>query len=74
MCWSAESHFILCPFTIQEREPYLCDFIKKNPNLNIDLCSEVDRLVSFKLGMIIETAVLYILVTVWMTLTFIQGL
>ena len=54
---------ILCwSFTIQGREPYL----------NINLNGDIYRPISFKLGVMIEIAKLYILRLVWMTLTFVQ--
>ena len=56
------------PFSIQRREPYLSDFIKKT-TFSIDLYSDIYRLIS----LIVETTKLYISVSVWMTLTFIQG-
>ena len=48
-------------FSIPGREPYLCDFVKKMFN------------VSFKFGLILKCTIVYILVSVLMTLTFIQG-
>ena len=42
-------------------------------SLDIDLYSDIYRLVSFKLSMTIETTQLYIFISVWMTFTFIQG-
>ena len=58
-------------FNTQGKEPYLCDFFKENVNLG--LCSDIYRPIFFKLGTIIETTKFYILISVWMTLTFIQG-
>ena len=52
------------PFIIQGREPCLCDFVKIN--FNIGLYSD-------KRGMMIWTTKLYIVISVWMTLAFIQG-
>ena len=43
-------------------------FLKKG-----GLYSDIYSLISFKLGVMIETTELYILISVWMTLTFIQG-
>ena len=60
-----------CQFSILGRETYLYDFVKKN--FNVGLCSDNKRLVSFKFGMMMETTKLYILISVWMTSTFIQG-
>ena len=42
-------------------------------NVNIGLYSDFDRLICFKLGLMIETTKLYIFILIWMTLTFIQG-
>ena len=52
-----------CPFSIQGREPYLSDFMKKK-NFDIGLYSDI----SFKHGMMIKTTKLYIF-----TFTFIRG-
>ena len=46
-------------------------FLKKN--VNVGLYSDMKRPISFTLGMMIETTNLYIVISVWMTLTFIQG-
>ena len=59
-----------CPFSVQGREPYLQDLKKKI------LCCFVFRHLRtdfFKLGMMIKTTKLYILISVWITLTFIHG-
>ena len=56
-------------FNIQRREPFLCDFFVKKKVLY----SDIFRLISFRCGMMIETFILYILIPVLMTLTFIQG-
>ena len=42
-------------------------------NFDIGLYSDIYRPISFKLGMMIEITKIYICVSVWMTLTFIQG-
>ena len=42
-------------------------------NLNAGLHSDIHRVISFKLGMMMGTSKLYSLMPVWMTLTFIQG-
>ena len=56
--------FILCRlFNIQGSEPYSYDFIKKK-NFFIDF---------LKLTLMIETTKLYIPISTWMTLTFVQG-
>ena len=59
------------PYNILAREPYLYNFINKN--INIVLYSNIYRPISLKLGMMIETTKLYILISVWMALTFVQG-
>ena len=41
--------------------------------LNFGLHSDIHKLIFFKLGMLIETTELYILIPVWMNLIFIQG-
>ena len=63
--------FILsCLFNIQGKEPYLYDFIKKK---RLWLQFRHLQTYSFKLRMMIKTTKLNILISVWMTLTFIQG-
>ena len=57
------------PLNIQEREPDLCDFIKKQQQqqqqtFNIGLHSNILRPISFKFGVIIQTNKLYILILV----------
>ena len=50
-------------------------FGKKKPNpktFSISLYSDIYRPISFKPGLVIETTELYILVLVWMTMTFIH--
>ena len=46
---------------------------QKKSNFNVGLYSDIYRRSSFKLGMIRETTKLYIFISMWMTLTFIQG-
>ena len=60
-----------CPFSIQGGESYLSDFVKKT--FNICFCLDIYRPNFFKLGLMIGTSALYILISVWMILTFIQG-
>ena len=60
------------PFSIQWRVPSLCDFVFKK-HFKIGLYSDIYIPISFKLGMMIRISKLYILVSVWMSLTFIQG-
>ena len=67
--WWTSCSFFSCPFSIQGREVYLCDFVK---NVNIGLHSNISRTISFKLSMMIRTTRLYILMSVWITLIFIQ--
>ena len=61
------------PFSIQGREPNSCDFIEKRKKINVFLYSDIYGSVSFRLGLMIKITKLYILISVWMTLTFIQG-
>ena len=61
-----------CPFVVHGREPYLYYFVWKQ-NLNVGLFSDIWRPIYFKLGMMIRTTKLYMLIPVWITLTFIQG-
>ena len=73
--WNIKFHmtFVIhlsCPIGMEGRK-YFYDFCTKR--INIGLYSNIYRLMSFKLGMIIKTSELYIFVSVWMTLTFIQG-
>ena len=56
--------------SIQWRYPYLNDFIKETLNFGLQLDSP--ELISFKLCIMINTAKLYSLIPVDMTLTFIQ--
>ena len=46
---------------------------KKQKKLNVGVYSDIYRPISFKLFMMIRTINPYILISVWMTLTFIQG-
>ena len=68
-----------CPFTFQKREPCWCEFLKKNKTkttttkTNVGLYSDIYRAISFKLFMRIGNTKLCILISVWMTLIFIQG-
>ena len=59
------------PISVQGSEPYSCDFVNNNNNK----CWHADIywLISFKFSMMIGNTKLYILVTVWMALNFIQG-
>ena len=46
---------------------------KKQNNFNLYLHSDIYRSICFKLCMMVETTKLYILISVWMTLTVIRG-
>ena len=59
-------------FCVQGKEPYFWDFVKKK-SFNIGLYSDIYGQISFKLGIMIETTKLYILISVLVTFTFIQG-
>ena len=59
-CLGDEPHTHLIS-SIQGRELYLCDLVKKNEHFNIGLYSGIYRLISFKLGIMIESTKLYIL-------------
>ena len=61
-----------CPFNVQGRKPYLY-MISFEKNINVRLFSDIYRLISFKLCMMIETTEQYILISVLVALTFIQG-
>ena len=60
-----------CSFNIQGKELYWYDFVKKS--LHVGLYSYIYGPISFKLGVMIMTTKFYVLIAVWMTLTFIQG-
>ena len=71
-CSCDEPHtHLFCPFSIQGREPYLCHFV--NSKKKISLYSDIYKPASFKLGMMIEITKLSVLISVWITLTIIQG-
>ena len=57
--------------SVQGRELYSADFVRYT--LNIDLHSEAYQPISFKLGLMIDTSKLDILIPVYMTLTFNEG-
>ena len=63
-------HILSHLVNIEGREPYLCDFIKKE---QIALYSDICRPISFKLDMMIGTTKLSIFCSVWIILTFFQG-
>ena len=48
----------------------MCDFVK---NKTVGLYSDIYRLISSKLSLMIETATLHILIPVWMILSFVKG-
>ena len=54
-------------------EPYLCDFVRGKEPSNIGLYSDIYRPVSFKLAIMIGTTKFFMLISVWIKLTFIQG-
>ena len=56
---------------IQGKESYLCEFL---PKTHIGLYLDIYGLIFFfDLGLMIETTKFYILIPVWITLTFNQG-
>ena len=59
------------PVNVHGGESYLCDLVKNTCSADMDL--DIYRQISFKLGVMIETNELYILIPKWMTLIFIQG-
>ena len=63
---------LICPFSIQGREHHVYDFTE-GKIFNVCLHSDICRSSCFKFGLMIETAKLYISMSVWMTLTFIRG-
>ena len=80
-CWYDEPHTILAQlFTVQGRKPYICDCAQKKtpkkpqPRTWTLACIQKFWTDSFfKLSMMIQVTKFYILISVWMTLTFIQG-
>ena len=70
--WCDEGHtqFIL---SIQYSQEKTWRVISLKKNLSAGLRSDICRPVSFKLGIMVEKAILYILISVWISLTFIQG-
>ena len=62
-------------FNIEGKEPNSLRFVSSNENKNksVSLYSDISILISFKLGMMTKISKLYILISVWKTLTFIQG-
>ena len=60
-----------CVFNIQGKESYMYDSVIES--FNVGLYSDIYRSVSFRLGMVIETTKVYVLISVWMIFTFIQG-
>ena len=62
---------VSCLFNIQGREPSMCDFVKKKKKFG--LYSDIYRLISFKFDLMIGTTKRNILISIWMTMTFIQG-
>ena len=68
-CDDPHNYFILSVQYLWERAVLMWFHSK---NFNIGLYSDIYRQISFKHGIIIETSKFYILISVWMTLTFIQ--
>ena len=64
---------LFCLFSIQWTEPFLCDFFFFLKACNNGLYSDIYRPVSFRLRLMIETTKLYILISVLVALTIIQG-
>ena len=52
---------------IQGRQSCLVDFMKNM--FKIGLCSDANKLIPFKLGMMIDMTIFYILILGWITLT-----
>ena len=66
------------PLNIQGEKTYFYRFCKKKnqkkrENYDVGLYSNIYLPLSFKLGLMIETTMLCILISVWKTLTFPQG-
>ena len=71
-CWCDQTHtffFLSQPLSqyLRERSQLIKFCLKKKKNCNIDVCSHIYRPVSFKLGIMIETTMLDILVSVLRT-------
>ena len=64
--WTLHSYYLVYSYS---RESYLCDSEKK---IMVGLYSNIYKPIYFKLGMLTETTKSYILISVWITLTFIQ--
>ena len=72
--WCDETHFHFRSSVQYSRETTLLMwFCLKNKPFNTGLYSDNYRPISFKLGAMIVTPKLYILISVWVTLTFSQG-
>ena len=61
------------PLLIWMRLPCTYCFTDCVKNFNVGMHSDIYQWIWFKLGMMIDTIVLYILILVYLTLTFIQG-
>ena len=61
---SCSAYFVHLIF--QGRDPFMCNFIKQKQNFSVGLCSDISR-------HIFQTWCDAILISVWMTLTFIQS-
>ena len=74
LVWWTFHLFYFSPISCSRERTLLVSFVRKsNTNFNVGLDSYIYRLIYFKLGRMIETTKLYILISVWMNLTFIQG-
>ena len=70
-CDRPHTHFSSSSEYSRERTLLLC--FNSFFNINIRLYSHIYRAISFKLDIMVETTELYILISVWITLTGIQG-
>ena len=69
-----EPHTRFILFIQYSRERTLYDYIiLLEKNFNVGLYSDIYRQISFEFSVMIKTTKLYILISVWMTLTFIQS-
>ena len=69
MWWTSNSFYLVLSIFKGENAIYTISLEKFNIGLN----SDITNILSVKLGMMIETSKLYILISVWMILMFIQG-
>ena len=76
--WWSSYLFCLTHWIFKGKKPTFTDFVKKKKkkkreNYDVGLYSNIYLPLSFKLGLMIETTMLCILISVWKTLTFPQG-